>query len=107
MDMTGKIAVKFRSEPLNALCKKYIPSFDDVRFEIVAVRLFAAKEFIVTVYAADKLSNITSLPDGKQPVKKFKLENVNPADLPAIVEAFNFTLCNENYNLEEMGITNK
>jgi hypothetical protein len=107
MDMTGKISVKFFDGALNKFCRKYIPEFDTERFEIAALRIFAARGFTVTVYALDKFSNKTPSSDHKVPVKKFKIEDVNAADLPQIVEAFNFTLAAGNFELDEIEVTNR
>ena len=44
---------------------------------------------------------------GALPVKKFKIENIDPAELPFVVDAFNLTISNGQYNLDEMEVTNK
>jgi hypothetical protein len=106
-DLRGKIAVRVKDNmDLEDLCVKYIPTFDKKRFEIVAVRVFAAGEFIVTIYAADKESN-KDVGTKKYPVKKFKIETLSMSELFAFVDAFNFTVSNEEYEIEDMTVTNK
>jgi hypothetical protein len=106
-DLEGKLTVKLRSQVnMNDFCAKRIPGYDPERFDVVAVRVFAGAEFIVTIYAADKLSEKNVKVD-KFPVKKFKLENLSFSELFNMVEAFNFTIGNKEYNLEDMEVINK
>lgn len=106
-DLKGKIAVKFFNERhLEELCLKHISGYEIERFEIVAIRVFAGKEFIVTVYAADKNSHKTTS-GNKFAVKKFKIENIEPSEILKYVEAFNLTVGDDAYHLDEMEITNK
>jgi hypothetical protein len=105
--MNGKITVKFFDGSLERFCKKHIGEFDANRFEIVAMRIFAAQGFTVTIYAIDRENKSTRLPPHKQPTRKFKIENVNAADIPQIVESFNFTLAAENFDLNEIEVMNR
>jgi hypothetical protein len=106
-DLKGKISVKlFEAMDLEDLCMVHIPGYDKERFQIVAVRVFASKEFIVTVYAEDKQSNKT-VGELRYPVKKFKIQTLSMAELFNFVEAFNFTVSDDDYYLEDMEVTNK
>src|SRR5688572_19302761 len=106
-DLRGKIAVKlFDNMDLEDLCAAHIPGYDRGRFEVVAVRVFASKEFIVTIYAEDKLSQKT-VKELRYPVKKFKIQTLSMAELFNFVEAFNFTVSDDDYYLEDMEVTNK
>jgi len=105
--MNGKIKVKFFDGALEGFCKKYIGEFNAGRFEIVAIRIFAAQGFTVTIYAIDRENKSTLLPPNKQPTRKFKIENVNAADIPQIVESFNFTVAEENFDLDEIEVLNR
>ena len=91
---------------LQDLCIKHIPGYEKERFDIVAVRVFASKEFIVTIYAADKQSNKT-VKEMRYPVKKFKVQSLSMAELFDFVEAFSFTVSDDNFYLEDMEVTNK
>src|SRR5690349_6486369 len=106
-DLRGKISVKLWEQmDLEDLCIAHIPGYDKERFEIVAVRVFASKEFIVTVYAADKQSQKT-VKELRYPVKKFKIQTLSMNELFNFVEAFNFTVSDDDYYLEDMEVTNK
>ncbi len=106
-DLKGKIAVKLSDQmDLEDLCVEHIPGYDRERFEIVAVRVFASKEFIVTIYAADKHSQ-KSVKELRYPVKKFKIQTLSMSALFNFVEAFNFTVSDDDYYLEDMEVTNK
>jgi hypothetical protein len=105
--LEGKITVELRDQiDLNNFFATRIPGYDPERFDVVAIRVFAGAEFIVTVYAADKLSEKNVKVD-KYPVKKFKLEHLSLSELFNVVEAFNFTMGNKEYNLEDMEVINK
>ena len=95
-------------QTLDDLCTQYIDDYNPDRFEAVAIRLFAGRETIVTVYALDKTrqENSTIL-DGKLPVKKFKLEYISVKEFLDFFEDFNFTITSGNYDLEDMEIINK
>ena len=106
-DLRGKISVKIADHmDLEDLCVKHIPGFEKERFEIVAVRVFASKEFIVTIYAADKHSQKT-VNELRYPVKKFKIQSLSMQELFNFVEAFNFTVSDDDFYLEDMEVTNK
>jgi hypothetical protein len=102
----GKITVKVHNEnDVESFCKRFIPGFDPGRYKVLAVRVFAAGEFIVTVYAIDKLREDAGSDDLK--VRKFKLENVTMQNLFNLVEAFNFTVSDPRYALDHMKVLNK
>ena len=104
----GKIAVKFYANSgIETFCAKHILPYDPKRFHIVAIRVFAAKEFIVTVYLDDKLRNLSTIHPGKILVKKFKIENVSAVEFFDLIESFNFTLSNDHYDLDNMEVINK
>jgi hypothetical protein len=102
-EFKGKIAASFTSSHLKELCAKHIPGFDDNRFRIIAVRVFAGTEFIVTVYANDlKHSENTKLQ-----VKKFKIESLSHAEFYNYVYGYNFTVFDEAIDPELMEVENK
>ena len=108
-DISGGITVKLRDDlSLDDICMDYIPEYNRDRFEAVALRLFAGKEVIVTIYALDKQrqegSNFNA---DKMPVKKFKLENVGVAKIFEWFQEFNFTINTGNYHLEDIEVVNK
>jgi hypothetical protein len=106
-DLKGKIAIKFFNDlHFEELCIKHIPGYQIDRFNIIAVRVFSAKEFIITVFAVDKESHKT-LHSNKFAVKKFKIENLAPAEFLKYVEAFNFTVADDEFHIDEMEIINK
>lgn len=95
-------------QTLDDLCTQYIDEYNPERFEAIAIRLFAGKETIVTIYALDKARQETSTTDlNKLPVKKFKLEHISVRELLQFFEEFNFTLSSGHYNLEDMEVINK
>jgi hypothetical protein len=108
-DISGGITVKLRDDlSLDDICMENLPDYNRDRFEAVALRLFAGKEVIVTIYAIDKErqegSNFN--PD-KMPVKKFKIENVSVPKLFEWFQEFNFTINTGNYHIEDMEVINK
>ena len=107
-DYGGKIAVKFYANcGIETFCAKHILHYDIHRFHIVAVRVYAKKDFIVTVYLEDKLKEIGTLHPGKILVKKFKIKSVSPAEFFDLIEGLNFTLSNNHYDLDNMEVINK
>ncbi len=107
-DYGGKISAKFYANSgIETFCAKHILPYDPKRFLIVAVRVFAGHEFIITVYLEDKLQEISTLHPGKILVKKFKIENISPLEFFDIIESFNFTLSNDHYDLDNMQVINK
>lgn len=107
-DYGGKIAVKFYANSgIETFCAKHILHYDSQRFYIVAIRVYAQKEFIVTVYLEDKLKEISTIHPGKLLVKKFKIENASPAEFFDLIEGLNFTLSNNHYDLDNMEVINK
>jgi len=103
-DMTGFVSVKMAANRnLDDFCKQYVPGYDAERFEAVAIRLFAGKETVITVYAHDKQSNSDS---GKLPVKKFKITRA-PFEAYQFIESFNMTLSSGKYDINNMEVTNK
>lgn len=102
----GKLTVKLHNaEDLTSFCKRYVPGFDAGRYKPVAVRVFAAGEFIVTIYALDHMHEGSAT--GNLNVKKFKLENVTMQQIFHLAESFNFTLSSPDYPLEEMRVMNR
>lgn len=103
-ELRGKIAVKFFNDlHLEELCIKHVPGYEVDRFDIVAIRVFAGKEFIVTVFASDKLK----MKSNGSAVKKFKIEKVSPMEFLNYIESFNFTVSEEGYHLDQMEVINK
>ena len=105
--MQGKIAMEFDRKALKDLCAKYIPGYDASRYEVVAIRLFCAKEIVLTIYAEDKNNSVSGLAENKFPVKKFKKQIHSPAEFFEFVQAFNFTISSGDYNMEDMEVTNR
>ncbi|MCE3260356.1 MAG: hypothetical protein K0S12_1997, partial [Bacteroidetes bacterium] len=60
---------------------------------------------IITVYALDKLSSKNQ--DGLLPVKKFKIEKLNPYHLEEFLLSVNFTASSQKYDLDKMEVINK
>lgn len=107
MELKGKLTVEVESlQKVQQLCLRHIPGYDAERFEPVALRVFAADEFIVTVYAAERNSN-HAVRELKFPVKKFKLQTMDWQEIYAIVQAFNFTLTTGIIPLEDMDVVNR
>jgi hypothetical protein len=106
-ELHGKIGVTFNKEKLEQLCRNLATDFDTRRFDIVAVRLFSGKEHVLTVYAADKDNTSTTITPGRYPVKKFKFILSSPDEFYEVVEAFNFTVSNGEYQLDDMTVMNK
>jgi|GEM_PF-5061082 len=104
---SGTISVRVQAEDrLIALCTRYIPDYDPQRLKLVAFRVFAGLEFIVTVYAQDR-GYATSIHPGKVMVRKFKLEHISPGELLACIGTFNASLFLESYGDFDMEVINK
>ena len=107
-DFGGKIVVKFYANSgIETFCAKHILHYEPERFKIIAVRVFAAKEFVVTIYLEDKLKQLSTIHPGKILVKKFKIENISLSEFFDLIEDFNFTLSSEHYDLDNMEVLNK
>ncbi len=108
-DISGGITVKLRDGlSLDDICMENIAGYNRDRFEAIALRLFAGKEIIATIYLLDKQRQEGSNynPD-KLPVKKIKLENVSLLKIFDWFEEFNFTINTGSYNIEDMEVINK
>ncbi len=107
--ITGGISVKLHEgQTLDDFCAQHVPNYDPDRFEAIAIRLFAGKEIIITVFALDKLRQEGNNYDTtKLPVKKFKLEHLQIDTLLSFFEEYNFTLSTGNYLIEDMEVINK
>jgi hypothetical protein len=106
MHLEGKISVDSLASPIpNEFWKQHIPSFDPSRFSIVAIRIFSGDEFIVTVYAEDKLAHKASETDLM--VKKFKTTTISPGALFSYVKSWNLTLVFPGNDLEKMDVINR
>jgi hypothetical protein len=106
MHLEGKISVdSFASPILNEFWKKHIPSFDPSRFSIVAIRIFSGDEFVVTVYAEDKLAHKTS--ETNLTVRKFKIMTMSAGELFSYIKSWNLTLVFPGHDLEKMDVTNR
>jgi hypothetical protein len=104
--ISGAISIRLHEgQTLDHFCKAYIKDYDTARYEAVALRVFAGKEMIITVYAVDR-SKLNGTPGSgkKLKVKKFKLEHIPVADLFNYLEAFNFTVAPGTYNIEDMEV---
>jgi hypothetical protein len=106
-EMYGRIAVEVSNDKLTELCARHIPGFSAERYRVVAIRLFAAGEVMMTIFAEDRMNRSTSLHQGKIPVKKFKKQLTTASELYEFFNAYNFTISDGDYQLEEMEVTNK
>ena len=108
-DISGGITVKLRDGlTLDDICMQNIDDYNKDRFEAIALRLFAGKEVIATMYVLDKLRQEGSnYNPEKLPVKKIKIENVSVSKLFEWFDEFNFTINTGNYNIEDMEVINK
>jgi len=102
-DLHGKISARFSEKQIQDLCRNHIPGFDATQFSVIAIRVFAGTEFIVTVYAKDKLNE----QKGKLPVKKFKIETLSHKEFYNYVEVYNYTVFEEGVSADELEVTNK
>lgn len=107
--ISGGIHVTMQEgQTLDDFCMQYLDEYNPDRFEAIAMRLFAGRETIVTIYALDRTRQENSSDtNGKLPVKKFKIEFVSVKEVFDFFEEFNFTLSSGNYNLEDMKVINK
>jgi hypothetical protein len=101
-DIHGKIALTFSEHKLKELCMNHIPGFERERFTIVAIRVYAGKEFIVTVFAQDKLKDADL-----HHVKKFKIETLSHKEFYNYVDGYNYTLVDESVHIDDMAVINK
>jgi hypothetical protein len=108
-DLTGEISVTLNEDQsLDDIFMNYIHDYNRDRFEAIAARIFFGKETIVTLYAIDKLRQEDStVPEGKIPVKKFKIIDIPIQELLPKIAAFNCTLGTNNYPLEAMEVVNR
>jgi len=106
--ISGGIAVKLKpGKSLDDFCMEHLPTYNPDRLEVIAIRLFAGKETIITVYALDKSrQDLGNYDKSKLPVKKFKIENLPAGKLFEYFEEYNFTLSTGNYSIEDMDVTN-
>src|SRR5436190_20243336 len=88
-DLTGEVSVSLKEgQNLDDIFVKYIHDYNRDRFEAIALRIFAGKENVVTLYAADKIRQKDStVPVGKIPVKKFKLTGIQLLELLTYFES--------------------
>ena len=106
-ELTGNVAVSFDASALHQLCTELIPSFDKDRFEIVAVRVYAGAETFITFFLADRENQSTTLPPGKYPVKKHKVQLESLEPLHRAIAGFNLTVTNPAYMLDDMEVMNR
>jgi hypothetical protein len=104
--ISGAISIKLHEgQTLDHFCSAYVKDYDTARYEAVALRVFAGKEMIITIYAVDRSHLNEVQGKGKKlKVKKFKLEHIPVADLFKYLEAFNFTVSPGQYNIEDMEV---
>ena len=108
-DLNGEMAVTLANgQTLDDFCQQYLPDYNRDRFEAFAIRVFLARETVITIYAVDKIrQEDSSLNPEKMAVKKFKLNSLPLDEVLAYVGAFNCTLTNGNYALQDMEVVNK
>ena len=87
-EFKGSISASLSAHQLIDLCLRHIPGFDENRYRIVAIRVFAGTEFIVTVYAND----LRHSENTKLQVRKFKIETLSHTEFYNYVYGYNFTV---------------
>lgn len=108
-DLVGAISVNFRQqEGFDAFAANY-GGIDISRYQPIAMRIYADKETILTIYAVDRTggwmqSEAPLKTTGKVPVKKFKV-TISLQDLFNSFRQFDFTLVTSGYHIEELEIT--
>jgi len=108
-EIKGIISVKLaNNQTLDDFCADHIVDYNRDRFEAFALRIFLGNETIITVYALDKVRQEDSTTNPERfPVKKFKLTDFPLTSILSYFSAFNCTLSNGNYNIDEMEVMNK
>jgi hypothetical protein len=106
-ELTGNISVSLDDTMLKELCRGLIPSYDAARFDVAAVRVYAGKETFITFYLADRDNSSSTIPPGRFPVKKFKVQLDSLSVLYNAITGFNFTVANPAYHIDDMEVTNK
>jgi hypothetical protein len=106
LSLEGKLSVLMDVDLFDAFCNKYLPTFDSQRFELVAFRVYKESRWTATIYAADRES-FKTVRDLRYPVKKFKITDVRPHDLLFLLSHFNFTISAQDYEMDDMDITNR
>jgi len=93
---------------IDEFCEQHFENYNRDQFEAVALRVYAGKEFIVTLYALDKVRQEgTTYDPNKLPVKKFKSFNLTFQDMLPYIAEFNFTISPGNYPLDDIEVMNK
>lgn len=108
-ELKGYLSVQLANDQsLDEFCTEHINDYNRDRFEAFAVRILAGEETIVTIYAVDKVRQEDStVKEGKIPVKKFKLTDVDLGSLISYCGAFNCTISTGAYDIEDMDVVNK
>ena len=107
--LEGVISFKLLpGKSIDEFCEQYFDNYNRDQYEAVVLRVYSGKEFIVTLYALDKVKQEGSNYDkNKLPVKKFKSFTLTFADMLPYLSEFNFTISPGNYPLEDIEIMNK
>lgn len=106
-EMKGFISAELVNyQTLDDFCEEYIPNYNKERFQAIALRLFVAKETVITVFAVDKTKPQDAIEEAL-PVKKFKIVDVSNSALFSYISAFNCTLSTGEYDIDKMEVTNK
>ena len=101
--ISGGITLKLhKGETLDSFCERYVPGYNANELEVVALRIFAGKEIIITVYALDKKAKMKG--DMKLPVRKFKTEGIPIERLFSYIQAFNLTVSTGQYDMDDMEV---
>ena len=101
-DLVGARSV-FRDEHLGTLATESA-GVDLSRYQPIALRLYADRESILTLYAIDQQHASSSHWEGKMPVKKFKV-TISLAELFDCFRQFNFTLLVGECKAEDFEVT--
>ena len=105
-DLVGAISVNFKeNESLNTLAAS-LAGIDTEQYQPIAMRLYADKEIILTIYARDRKHPESHWDmTGKIPVKKFKV-GISLQDLFSSFRQFDFTLLVDGYKVDDFDVSN-
>lgn len=108
-EIKGIISAKLANhQTLDDFCADHVLEYNRDRFEAFAIRMFVGHETIITVYALDKIrQEDRTTGNDRFPVKKFKISDLPITSVLSYFSAFNCTLSNGNYNIDEMEVMNK
>lgn len=94
----GSVKLK-RGKTLNDFCLEHLPNYNPEHYEALAIRLYAGKQIMFTIFASAKFlkKQITSTYH-QIPIKKFKIQKLPLAVLLDYFEEFSFTIGKADYD---------